>query len=473
MGRRWIRLEACEIDLDRRVVRRDDRDRTLTVQEAELLEHLVMRAGTPVGRAELLRHVWGYPGPDAPDTRAVDIAVRRLRSKIERDPSTPRHVVTQRGSGYRFEPLHEAELSEEGAVVVVEAELLGSVPAEPPGFVGRSEVLARLDAALSERRWVGLVGPAGVGKTRLALRAATSWQRSGQPVYWVVGSAAGPLELAVRVAGGAGDVDEAAAVERAVRVLRRRGPHALVLDDPPESAWRLVRALLDRVPELRVLTTSRTAPEEPATRLEVPPLPTSEAVALLLARARVHRSDWGRDGEALERIAAELDGVPLAIELAAQRARVLTPTMLLDALRDRFRVLADGDASLRGALALSWSLLDDVQRRALTQLSVFRGGFGVEAAAAVVALPEGAPWVLDWLGQLVDHSWLTTSEAGGRTRFAMLESQRRFAQEQLGDAGPVRARHLVWALELASTRVEGLRGSEGDAARAELAVELA
>ncbi|MCB9698083.1 MAG: winged helix-turn-helix domain-containing protein [Alphaproteobacteria bacterium] len=468
MERRWVRLEACEIDLERRVVRRDDGDRTLTVQEADLLEHLVVRAGTPVGRGELLRHVWGYPGPHAPDTRAVDIAIRRLRSKIERDPAAPRHVVTQRGSGYRFEPLHPLERPED-----VLAAPQGSVPAEPPGFVGREEVLARVDDVLAERRWVGLVGPVGVGKTRLALRAATTWWRAGRPVWWVVGTGATPAELASRIAGeGPPDVDEAAAMQRVIRVLGRRGPHVLVLDDPPEASWRSVRTLLDRLPELRVLTTSRTAPDEAAARVEVPPLPMADAVALLLARARVQRPDWGKDDEVVERIARELDGLPLAIELAAQRARVLTPTLLLEALRDRFRILSDGDASLRGALALSWSLLDDVQRQALAQLSVFRGGFGVEAAAAVVVLPEGSPWVLDWLGQLVDHSWLGTTEARGRTRFTMLESQRRFAQEQLPDGDPVRLRHLGWAVELATAKVEALRASDGDAARAELTMEL-
>jgi predicted ATPase/Tfp pilus assembly protein PilF len=325
-------------------------------------------------------------------------------------------------------------------------------------------VVATVREALTEIGRAGVVGPTGVGKSYVAAAVAARVRESGRAV--VVAHLHGLREdaavgVAVARALGLSPDDPEPALDRAARHLARSGPALLVLDDL--DGVRDPAPVLDvlRAPDLWVLVTTRSQLPADVRRIELDPLSPAEGAALLLARARSVRPGWG-DGadEVVARVVAELDGLPLALELAAGRASILSPEMLLAGLRDRFRVLA-GATTLRAALEWAWSLLTPDDQRCAAQLSVFRGGFTLDAAAQVVEAP-GA-FVMDWLQRLVDHGVVrATPGRGGAVRFAMLESQRVFARERLGDGAAAESRHRAWAAALASRTPVGRDAGDRD-----------
>jgi predicted ATPase len=365
-------------------------------------------------------------------------------------------------------------------------------------FFGRAkEVPALLGTLERGERVVTVVGPPGVGKSRLARRVAELWsERTASALFVDLAEAtdAGGIAVALSSAlgtatslgGGGGDPLLAAAQGLAVR-----GPVLVVLDDFDRLVrWALVT--VHRWRELasgaQFLVTSRERlriPEEVV--FEIGPLPApddggldSDAALLLLDRARRVRGELtpsAADALALARIASLLEGNPLAIELAAARLDVLDPPALLARLADRFAVLVEGrpGRSLTGALDCSWQLLSDGERAALAQCTVFRGGFSIEAAEAVLALPasETRP-VLDVVQALRDRSLLRATDAPGAAgrRLGLYAAIRDFAARQLApdEAGAVRARHLAhyalradsWRQRVPhSTRRGGLTGPDG------------
>ena len=314
-------------------------------------------------------------------------------------------------------------------------------PALPPlasSLVGREAELAELAALIRDPaiRLVTVMGPGGVGKTRLA------------------------LELAHRLAGdfrdGARFVPLAAvdSGERLEEELQVEGEALVVLDNFEQlvDAAPAVAALLAREPAVTVLVTSQAALRLTGEH-EVPlaPLAAEPAAALFVRRAR----DVDPGDPAIPEICRRLDGLPLAIELAAARTRLLSPAAILERLGRRLDLLTGGprDAperqrTLRAAIEWSHDLLDERERRAFADLAVFAGGWTLEAAEQV------AGDVLDALEALVDRSLVV--RAG--ERFQMLDTIREFARERLDDA--VRDRHAAWALELAEAAEAGLEGAE-------------
>lgn len=488
---RVLRLEACEVDLDRRIVLRDGKHQPLTEQEAGLLEYLAARPGQPVSREELLREVWGFTGRNL-ITRAVDVAVRRLRQKLEADASRPSHVLTLRGVGYRFEgqPSRLMQYSETPGPAPTRQKRGGSghVPSEQSRFVGRETELAFVHSALTTSRLVTIVGPGGVGKTRLATRIGNQRRAEGETVWFVDLSAAETKADLIRVVAETLKIplthEEGLNVSLR-RILERRGAMLVILDNFEQlvdTAPTIAEWLVHDFGARFLVTTRERLRLDAEVTLVLEPLEEDEARELFLDRARAVRRDYG-DGEdeAIGQIVGDLDGIPLALELAAARARVLPPRMLLEGLTDRFRLLSSGargaserQATLFKAIDWSWSLLDEFERSALAQCSVFHGGFGVQAAGAVVQLDAGAPWVLDWLQALVEKSLVRAIDSSGEARFALLESQRQFARamlEEAGDVDAVEKRHRDHYLSYGAELAAAFRGEDGERALHRLALE--
>ncbi|WP_181019686.1 AfsR/SARP family transcriptional regulator [Nonomuraea typhae] len=302
-------------------------------------------------------------------------------------------------------------------------------PAVPPGlparltsFVGRAADLSRLRALLGGAdRLVTLTGPGGVGKTRLAVEAASGFER-----VWLVELAGIPGRQEDGQGGGV-----RAAVGAVLRtgdpVSALRGSGALlVLDNCEhvvEDAARVAHWLLAEVPDLRILATSREPLDIPGERLHpLRPLDEASAVALFTDRADAARP--GADQTAAARVCAELDGIPLAIELTAARLRTMPLPVLMDQLGDRLsfrgsRTAEPRHRTLRAVLDWSWNLLGDRERTLLRGLSVFAGGATAEAVTTVC----GAD--LETLSSLVDKSLAQISG----DRYVVLETIRQYARE--------------------------------------------
>jgi predicted ATPase/DNA-binding winged helix-turn-helix (wHTH) protein len=474
-----LRLEACTVDLQRRQLQRHDGGReTLTEQEYGLLCYMSARPGRTIPRDELLEQVWGYSTRSV--TRAIDVAVRRLRQKIEADPAHPKHIVSVRSVGYRFEGSQLADLPED--------EPLRAVP--PSGLVGRRAELERAQALLMDpagRRLVTLTGAPGVGKSRLLRQIqqqvyASSGLRGWAPCYVPLESALPmePVALAHAIAQALGRVpSEVTPLAQLAELLSRQGPLLLLLDDADRVVEPLASAVagwLTAAPELRILVSSRERlrlVEEAV--VELGPLPLSEAVALLQERAAAVRAGWGdTEPSTLEQIVQRLDNNPLAIELAAARAEVLSPPELLRGLDERFRLLGgvhrariERQATLYQAIDWSWSLLSGWEQSALAQCSVFSGSFSVAAAAAVVDVTDepGAPWLLDQIQALVGRSLVERAGTdGSQVRFRLPESIRAFARAKALERGLLGAtsdRHRDYYAELGESLLGQVHGQDG------------
>jgi predicted ATPase/class 3 adenylate cyclase/Tfp pilus assembly protein PilF len=325
-------------------------------------------------------------------------------------------------------------------------ELPHNLPAERDDFVGRQgtlqSVAARFDAGA---RLVSLLGIGGIGKTRLALRYGRLWLGDYSGGAWFCDLAAArtsegivhAVAQALDVQLGTGDP-----VRQLGTVIAGRGPCLLILDNFEQVASHSASTLgawLDRAPEARFIVTSRERLGMPGELLvEVPPLEASAARTLFAVRAAAVAPFvlfHAADEDAIEPLLALLDHLPLAIELAAARAPVVSPAAMLQRIGERFRLLAarsgriERQASLQAALDWSWELLANREQAALMQLSVFEGGFDAHCAEATVVLPDDSSGIaiLDAVASLVDKSMVRVMQNG---RFALLETVREYAIAQ-------------------------------------------
>jgi predicted ATPase len=382
----------------------------------------------------------------------LDLGPRRLR-----DLPTPVQVFQVQAEGLRtdFPPLRALDTSP------------GNLRPATTSFIGRESEVAELQAALKAHRLVTLTGVGGVGKTRLALEIAGRLADEFPDGVWFFELAAvtDPAAIPDAVAAVLGITQQpgktvsesvAAALEGRVRLLAIDNcEHVL------DAAADLIEAILAHSATVRILATSREGlgvPDEqvwPVRSLDAAAGIESAAVSLFVERAQGIAPSFsmvdGDEAAAVTEICQRLDGIPLAIELAASRMASMTAREMRDRLDQRFRLLVgsrrglERHHTLRHAMAWSYDLLDDTEKTVLDRCSVFAGGFDLQSACAVAGsddLDEYA--ILEVLDALVRKSLLIADRSSGRTRFSTLETIRQFAEEQLvarGQASEIRAAH--------------------------------
>ncbi len=367
-------------------------------------------------------------------------------------------------------------------------------PAALTSFVGRAGVVQEIAGLLGECRLVTVTGPGGVGKTRLAGEVAGQVAGEFADGVWLAELAAvrDPAQVAAAVAAALGirELPAAAAADALAHALARR-QLLLVLDNCEQvigAAAELCGRLLLGADDVRVLATSREplrTAGEARYRLGPLQLPDpgnpadpdgSEAVTLFAERARRADASFALDDETrpvVARLVARLDGMPLAIELAAARVEALGVAQLLDRIDDRFTLLAAGDRlaaarqrSLAATVEWSYRLLDERERQVFRAVSVFPGPFTLEGAEAVAGAGAG-PAVL----RLVDCSLLIPPRAGpdGRSRYVMLETLRAYGAGLLAEAGEgdgAASALAGYALRMAEEAMAGLTAGTGEVAAA-------
>jgi predicted ATPase/class 3 adenylate cyclase len=382
-----------------------------------------------------------------------------------------------------------------------------NLPTQVTSFVGRAEELEETTVKLGSSRLLTLTGPGGTGKTRLSLQlAAAVAEAFPDGVYFVaLEPIREPALVGPTIAAVLGLVEESG-VPIGDRLAGWIGARKilLVLDNFEQviDAAPMVGELLRATSELKVIVSSRSPlrvsgeQEYPVPGLPTPPDPASvgaleraqladerpdpasldryESVRLFVARATAVKPAFRLTDEnaaAVAGIVVRLQGMPLAIELAAARVKLLPPESILERLRDQLATLGGGardlperQQTLRGAIAWSYDLLDESSRRLLRRLSVFAGGCTLELAEAICGpASELGLDVLDGIEALVDQSLLRAEEVAGEPRFRMLETIRAFAAEQLAashEADAIRERHARDFLALAQEAAEELSGRE-------------
>ena len=349
-------------------------------------------------------------------------------------------------------------------------------------FLGRDRELAQVSQDLSDDRLVTLVGPGGAGKTRLATEAGNLWREKHRAPVWLVELAAVTEPAAVlptfvatldlqtsrvfdRLRDSGRPVDDWGLLTGALSTDEQ----LLIVDNAEhllDSVARLIDDLLVAVPTVRVLVTSREPLAIDGEHVRsLPPLETDPATQLFLDRAAsagVTVSD--EDSASVAEIVRRLDGLPLAIELAAARVRTLPVPVIAARLSDRFALLTGGrrtalprHRTLYAVVAWSWDLLDAAEQQLLQRFSVFAGGATPAAAATVTGADQSL------LASLVDKSLLVMDRSAGGLRYRLLETIREFGLTQLvaaGEATAVRQEHARWAIAFARDQDSRLRGPE-------------
>lgn len=335
-------------------------------------------------------------------------------------------------------------------------------------LVGREREIADVEALIASQRLVTLTGTGGTGKTRLAAELALrlDWQRADSVAWVELAPCTDPLLVAQQVAITLALRDSSALVA----ALRDRDL-LLVLDNCEhvvDACAALASTLLANCPHLRIIATSREPLGVAGERVwPVPPIAESEAIELFVDRANAVDPAFAlteTNKPAVAEICRRLDGIPLAIELAAARVRVLTPEQITARLADRFAILSGGARTmiprhrcLRTAIDWSYTLLSEREQTLLAQLSVFAGSFSLEAVEAVCGSA-----VLDLLSGLVDKSLVVASSRRGTVRYALLETIREYAAEHLEDCEATRRRHALAYLAIAREATPSM--SDADAA---------
>lgn len=436
--------------------------------------------------------VSGITSDLARDVLPLHAALRDLGSHALKDLAQPEQVyqLDVPDLPSKFEPLRSP----------------GGIPANLPeqltSFVGREREVAEIQRLVERSRFVTLVGAGGVGKTRLAVRTASALTPSfpAGVVFIDLAPASAPQHLPHAILNALGLTEDGRPLVERLSDVFAGGPALLVFDNCERvlpDCGDVIAEFLRAVPTAHVLATSReTLSVLGEVVYRVAPLEPSAAIVLFLERARAVNARFGDDAASvpqIERLCRGLDGIPLALELAASRANVLAPQQMADRLSDRLELVGNWRASapphhhtLRETLDWSFELLSDPERSLFRRLAVFIDGWTLEAAEAVCAdRAVRKSEILDVLSRLVDKS-LVVANTGGRTaRFILLETVREYAASKLASSGEQRsleAAHAAFYRDhierlrptlYGARQRDGLDAESADDANAVLAVQYA
>jgi len=470
-GEDMVEFGPFRLDRSRRQLTKNGTPVPLGGRAFEILQVLIRHAPEVVSKATLFEQVW-------PNTFIEESTLRfhlwTLRKALGDREDSSRYISTASGRGYCF----VAPLSRSPAVATAEPgdrEPSGAAPAaERPKtnlplrlteIIGRERDLAELAEWLKSRRFVTVVGPGGIGKTRLAVELGWRVLEDFAAGIWLIDLA--PLSdgdavaSAVATTLGVSVTPTEATVDAIIAALGKRRPLLIVdnCEHLAEAAGALIKTLLERAPGVSILVTSRRSLGLVAERvygldpLAVPTVGAVEiggvaAVQLFVQRARAADRTFElleHNSAGIGEICRQLDGLPLALEMAAARLRLLGVEGLRRGMNDRLKLLRgslDGDArhaSLHGMLEWSHSLLAPLEQKVFRRLSAFPTSFTLEAAVALVGANEAERWlVVDALGRLIDHS-LVTFEQHEPARYRLLETLRLYATDNLLEAGEANA----------------------------------
>jgi predicted ATPase/DNA-binding winged helix-turn-helix (wHTH) protein len=497
-----IRFADCELNLDRIILRRGGEEIRVEPQVFDVLAYLVKHRGTVVRKEELLDAIWGdrFVSESALTTR-----IKAVRQAVGDDGSQQLIIRTVHGKGYEFVATVE-EIEEGRTGVALSTVATGaSIGVRLQPLIGRETLLDQLAEMTTGHRLVTLIGPGGVGKTSLAMELARTVGgqfEDGVHVVELVGvvdpdATAAALATAIDV-----NLRKSSSIDDAIVDLLRPRHSLLVLDNCEhliEPVAELVARILREAPTIAIVATSREPLAVAGERLwTVDPLPTGPkdllasevalgelaeipAVALFVARAKAADPSFFLD-EAIAPLVVEicrrLDGIPLAIELAAARARAIGVAEVAHRLDQRFGVLKamrrgsdPRHRTMHDAISWSYDMLEPDERALFTALSVLAGSFDLRSAEAMA--PGGD--TLDLLTRLTERSMLAVRpQAGGSTRYELLETLREYGRARLSDARSAElfaahARHFAAEAEAVEAELGG--PGEADAiARAESSV---
>ncbi len=399
-----IQLTHCSVDLASREVRLGDVVELLSPLEAELLRYLWARSGQVVGREALLRDVWGYAS--GVQSRTVDTSIRRLRAKLRDDRDYPRHLITAYGEGYRFEPL---EVPPPSPV---------DLP-DPAGLLFRATLVEEVRSYLRQPGLITLAGPLGVGKSAVARAACAGVEIATVSLLGVSRRGEVGRRLAKVLEGVGGEGDDA----HLTSLATRKG--VVLLDDADEvvglgealAEWR------EACPDVTWLVTRRepVGVEGEVTRTVRPFTPDQAHQALLRLAAAV-APGWGAsasDASAVASIVEHLGGLPMAIQIAASRAAVLSPAALVDRLPS-----ALGATALERALEVSWSRTSAEERELLELAAVLVEPFDIEVLERLTGR-EGSSTLLAGVAALTSRHLLRPTGDG---RLVLLGPVRTFVE---------------------------------------------
>ena len=490
-----FRFADCELDAAAYQLRRADRVIPLARQPMEALLLLVERHGELVSREDLARRLWGddvFLDRDA----GLHTAILRIRQAIG-ETKPPAFIETVPGQGYRFvAPVRLVEtVAGPGSRAATSPQFENpptNLPLDLTSFVGREAELEELLPLIAAHRLISVTGAGGCGKTRLVQQAGSRASRRFSDGVWFVDLA--PIrdpDLLPAVVTRTLDVPEKPGTTLTETLLEWLVPRHLLLildncEHLVEACATFVDHLLRGTSRIRVLTTSREALSVPgemiwrvppmafATGSATPDLSACDAIRLFAERAATVAPFvlTSETAEVVADICRRLDGVPLAIELAAARVKILTVSEIRDRLHDRFRLLVSGSRTtvprqrtLEATVDWSYKLLTDAERRLLMRLAVFAGGWSMEAAERVCAGGEIREHdVVDLLSRLADKSLVVVEQTtDGLSRHRLLETIRQYAVDRLEDAGEMAMAgeaHFSYFAEAARRAEPELTGSD-------------
>ncbi len=488
------RFKNCELSTDRILLKRDGKPVGIEPQVFDALLFLITRRGRVVLREELLSRVWGH---EYVSESTLSSCIKLVRKSVGDDGTRQEIIRTVHGKGYEF----VADVVEEehaGRAVAADMPDGGDgsrhslLPAPIHPLIGRRELIGQVRVELHTHRLITLVGPGGVGKTSIAYEVARAVEQQYGDGVWPVemvtvlnpDAAVETIATALRVHPRQDGILEDAILD----LLRNR--ECLLLLDNCEHLLEPLSGLVDRIlraaPRVRIMATSREPLSVSAERLwPVDPLPFAgdsgseqsmeeladiPAIKLFVERAVAadpHFELNASTAPAVAEICRRLDGMPLAIELAAARARTIDIAEIAKRLDQRFHLLKgvrrDHDPrhrALHDTLRWSFELLGAEERKFFAELSIFSGRFDLDAAETICRTDAAAD-VMDLVTRLVEKSMVTVKRSEGYgLRYELLESLRAFGREQLDPhhSAGLSERHARYYIALAVSVEEGLQG---------------